>query len=156
MSGVPFPAHQAVRESSFGIVHCVLLYFQQGSIDSILTSHYWEEKSPHLVCLFSHSSFQWSLKSLLAQRRWSIFSWTPLPLHPQNQTLLTTSFSFSTRIFVCLSPSMSWLDTFLLSSLFSSRALRAARIRVTALRAMSIYINDTLQTLNTLTHITGV
>lgn len=93
MSGVPFHAHQAVRESSFGIAHCVLVYFQQGSIDSSLTSHYWEEKNP---CLFSHSSFQWSLKSLLAQRRWSIFSWTPLPLHPQNQTLVTiTSFFFS-------------------------------------------------------------
>lgn len=151
MSGVPFHAHQAVRESSFGIAHCVLVYFQQGSIDSSLTSHYWEEKNP---CLFLHSSFQWSLKSLLAQRRWSIFSWTPLP---QNQTLVTiTSFLFSTRIFVCLSPSMSRLDTFLLSSLFSTRALRAALIRVTALRAVSIYINDTLQTLNTLTHITGV
>lgn len=96
MSGVPFQPHQAVKESFFGIAHCVLVYFQQGSIDSTLTSHYWEgKKNPRLVCLFSHSSFQWSLKSLLAQGRWSIFSLTPLPLHLQNQTLVTiTSFLF--------------------------------------------------------------
>lgn len=42
MSGVPFHVHQAVRESFLAIAHCVLVYFQQWSIESILTSHYWE------------------------------------------------------------------------------------------------------------------
>lgn len=33
------------RETFFGIAHCVQVYFQQESIDSTLTSHYWEERT---------------------------------------------------------------------------------------------------------------
>lgn len=164
---MPFHLHKTMweRRTCSGIVNCVFGLFSIWSIDSTLTRLYWKRTSSGLFFFKTFLPLTTSCAFLVVQRRdmvdltWVFFSFTSLPLHIVSASHLQTPVHITVRflhLHFCVFISISVPVRSLLSFLpFSTLLSEQYGLEWQGCK-QSIYINDSLWKLSTLTHKTTV